>query len=258
MKRLQFQTSDGFSLIEMLITLVVGSVVSMFAFNLIKGSMESNKLAKRLNVVNELESKVAMAFANERSFLKTKASNKALDACLDSGGGDDCKMVDAPIDLWLISGDESNPVERKLTGSYDAELKPCQTGCPLELVTKFTADCNTKKASCDVASSINVLYEIKLNGQPLKGGMLSRKIASNDVSDENHSCPVSATDGTATFLNSVQGGPVKPELTCAAPPRPSRTLHNVNAGECKRGIEVLAGFDASGNIICIPVQFTAH
>lgn len=108
-----------------------------------------------------------------------------------------------------------------------------------------------------MASSISLFYEIKLNGQPLKGGMFSRKIVSDDMSDSNYGCPA-APDGTATFLNSIKGTTKEPELTCAIPAKVARSLKNVNPGECQRGKEVLAGFDASGNIVCVPIQFSAH
>lgn len=253
MKRWQLRTSDGFSLVEVLITVAIGGFISMYAASLIKGSMESNKLAKRLNVVNDLETRIMKAFQNERSIAKTKEFSKALAACLDgSGGSSDCNLIDAPLDLWLVSGSQADPVERKLTGHYDADLKSCTAGCPLELVTKFTADCQSAQTSCDIAASINLVYEIKLNGKPLKNGMLSRMIREPEAADTNYSCPADP-EGLPTFVSTVRGS----SLTCSPPSKPPRSLGGVTPGECVRGKEILAGFDANGAIVCVPITFSS-
>ncbi len=247
MKRLFNDKSSGFSLVESLIALAIGGVVTMYAGNMIKATLDSNKIAKRLNILSELETRVQRAFLDAKSFAKTKGSNAKLQACIDVDKKT-CELNNTDVDLWLVKKDGR---EENLTGSYDAALKSCSTGCALELKTKMNAGCETGP-SCDAAAVISLSYEVLVNKQVVKRGAFSRQNVALEKSDTNIGCGLDKDTNIPQYVNAVDSG----TLTCASLPGITRQLDGVTPGDCKRGSEVLGGFDSEGKIICVPIVFS--
>lgn len=247
MKRLFEDKSSGFSMVEALIAVAIGGMVITYASSMIKATIDSNKIARRLNIVSELETSVQQSFLDPKSFERTKEKNPAISECVELDSKN-CKLSDASVDLWL----EKSPTNaRKLTGFYDANLKPCKVGCALELRTKMNASCETG-TTCDAAAVLSLSYEIFVGDQAVRRGAYSRQIITKGKSDMNIGCGVDAVTGIPQYVNSVDLG----SLACVSIPGIPRTLKDVSPGECERGREILAGFDNEGKIICVPIVFT--
>jgi prepilin-type N-terminal cleavage/methylation domain-containing protein len=241
---LKHDSTQGFSLIEILVALGVGAIVLLATKDSVLESIRLQKMAKERSRLQFIEQDIRRAVFDKTSFGVSASKNPPLGTCVNL---DDkpCKVEAQDFKLYLTP-------TLLASGNFGFPGQSCSSagGCPIEVKTSFTPICAVP-TNCDAAQTLQIDYQIFVSGALFKKGMIRLENGKSNFSDEAVSCDFDK-DNRPTFASKVEPG----KLSCIPAPSLTRNVVGVKPGDCKANLEVLVGFAADGSPICKPLKRT--
>ncbi|MFW7381868.1 MAG: PulJ/GspJ family protein [Oligoflexus sp.] len=241
--KVQSNHNSGYSLIEVLIAMGLLTALMAFGLTNFNKTQELRVLVEDRSVITNLEEDIRRAVYSNVALAITAREDQNLLNCLQLNNRA-CRR--GLQDLVIYAGEE-----RILTGKYDGALKKCDgLNCLVEVKTQFQGVCGEVNA-CDQAKYLIFQYQILADGVLLRSSQLRRSLDRASQSDDNLACDLDQV-GRTQFVNQLRPSSVN----CIDSPPLNRQVQGVQAGDCKPGLEILAGFDAAGAPICQPIKYS--
>lgn len=230
---------QGFSVTELMISLLLGTVIIGYSTVTIKDMFAIQKISNDVTILSKLEEDIRLALHLQTALKKSAIKNTNLANCLSDNGGT-CRVRSTRFNLYLLD-------RAPLSGSYDRDGKKCRGNCLIQVQTSFLPICQS--TPCKRANSLVFTYRIEVDGIPVKSGSVTKTNNHRDISDDNDGCPVDSSN-RITLANRLSPSGIR----CLEVPKPNRTMEGIQSTKCESGLEVLVGFRANGTGICKPVN----
>jgi prepilin-type N-terminal cleavage/methylation domain-containing protein len=248
---------DGFTLIEMIISLGIALLIIGFSLSHLLSTLKMGKILKSRNLIAEFEDEIRRAATDGKSLKLSAAGNKGLYDCLYDNQ-QPCRTTQEPkpFDLYI---DRKNLDPKILTGGFTSAGETCSglADCPIEIKTGFLPRCDSNGPLCTQAESLVISYDIYVkhlldasDPPPIRSGAiifaLPRKHKPTRYSYvTNTHCP--EVNGRQTqFLQGIDGK--KNQVYCIEAALPSAKL-KVKQHTCT-GDKILMGINKDGTPIC--------
>ncbi len=242
----KYLRQSGKILLETMVGLAIALLVGMFIVQLVRNSTEVEKLIQSSDVLADLENQIRFSVSHPgfRSISvnnTTHPGNRKLAQCL-TVDRKNCPKKLTPFKLWRFT-------HQPITGSYSKDGAVCTSSCPITIKTQFLGRCKQNK--CDVARLIRVSYQIYVEGNKVRSGVVNRIMKFRKVSDDNNTCDVDK-EKRPKFVQAIDGS----ELNCQAVKPKKAKLAGIVPGKCVKGKEVLVGINkATKEVICEKARF---
>jgi hypothetical protein len=250
---------DGFTLIEMIISLGIAFLVIGFSLTHLLSTLKMGKTLKSRNLIAELEDEIRRAATDGKSLKLSAAGNKALYDCLHANQ-QPCRSTQEPkpFDLYI---DRKNLDPKILTGGFTSAGETCSglADCPIEIKTGFLPRCKSNGPLCTQAESLVVSYDIYVkhlldasDPPPIRSGAIIYLLPTKSKPTRhsfvtNTHCP--EVNGRQTqFLSKIDLRKTNKEIECISSPMPSAKL-KVKQRTCT-GDKILMGINKDGTPIC--------
>jgi hypothetical protein len=237
---------SGYTVLETSIALTIAMLIGFFVVQFIQNATEVEQIISSADVIAELENRVRAAVLHPgfKSITANKLShpgNKKLNQCL-TPDEKNCSKRYRPFILWRFR-------HEAITGGFTKKAALCKGSCPVVIKTQFLGKCTRKQ--CDVAQMIRVKYQIFIEGNKIRSGVVNRMIKTRRISDLNNSCGADDSD-RPKFVESISGT----DLKCGEVEARKAKITGLVPGSCKKGKEVFVGVNrATKRIICEKVRF---
>lgn len=233
---------EGFSLIEMMVTLALTIGLSYFAVDNILMVKELAKLTENKIIISNLEEDVRATITQKSRFFATSKKNTYIKNCLLEDGKF-CPTDSQDLKLWVSS-------KQPLPVKFYADGRRCNLDeCPIEAKATYRGICELT-SRCDKIASSLVEYTITAGDVVMKRGSIRRNVSSETFSDTNEVCE-NQPEGRKLLVSDMRAG----RLNCVPAPPFERSITGAVSGTCVMGKEVLVGFDAEGAPVCEAIKF---
>lgn len=235
------RTAQGFSLIEMMIAIGIGGLLTILGKDYVMSALRLQQLARDRNSLQNLEQDLRRAALDSSMWAISSSKDKTLENCVKTDSIN-CQPGSHPLRLYLTD-------TRLATGNFSGPGKACSgKACPILITANFTGICKAPGA-CDAAAFVQVDYEISVDGALYRKGLFRLVNTEAQFSDNAVSCGFDAS-GRIMLANQIEPS----KVNCVDAPAISRTVSGVKPGNCKPNEELLTGFAADGTPICQAIK----